>query len=756
MRLWPTIFNYIHGWWADPKLYGVSNSLKLWLSFAAPLCIVGTVFWNLRHILMEWRPFRKKEALHGDSRWASERDIRKIGLRSRKGLLLGKDQRGYLVADGYQHALLFAPTGSGKGVGFVIPNLLFWEDSLVVHDIKLENYDITSGWRKKIGQEVYVWNPAQPDGISHCYNPLDWISKKPGQMVDDVQKIANLIMPEQDFWYNEARSLFVGVVLYLLAVPEKVKSFGEVVRTMRSDDVVYNLAVVLDTIGKKIHPVAYMNIAAFLQKADKERSGVVSTMNSSLELWANPLIDTATASSDFNVQEFKKKRITVYVGVTPDNLTRLRPLMQVFYQQATEFLCRALPSDDEPYGVLFMMDEFPTLGKMEQFQTGIAYFRGYRVRLFLIIQDTEQLKGIYEEAGMNSFLSNSTYRITFAANNIETANLISQLIGNKTVSQESLNRPKFLDLNPASRSLHISDTQRALLLPQEVIMLPKDEQILLIESTYPIKSRKIKYYEDKFFTKKLLKSTFVPTQEPYDPDAARGGGVDTVAEDVPTPEEGEQAAIAHEESAQEQPQEQHGDGGGYEEFGDYSQDYDYGPEDEYMEGLDDIEGEDEPLHKEGLDDIYDENGYADDHMGDGYPEEEESAGGGLQDTDYDEDGEPYHAGEGGEEPYGEDEMYGAEEGGTGGRLEGEEPTDSDFHDMDYGYEGEDGESYHAEDGSEEPYGKDEMYGAEGEATEEYTTEAEEFATDGDLQDDEPHEEGGGEDAQPQRNDDEKQ
>ncbi len=200
-------------------------------------------------------------------------------------------------------------------MGFVIPNLLFWEDSLVVHDIKLENYDITSGWRKKIGQEVYVWNPAQPDGVSHCYNPLDWISKKPGQMVDDVQKIANLIMPEQDFWYNEARSLFVGVVLYLLAVPEKVKSFGEVVRTMRSDDVVYNLAVVLDTIGKKIHPVAYMNIAAFLQKADKERSGVVSTMNSSLELWANPLIDTATASSDFNIQEFKKKKITVYVGL---------------------------------------------------------------------------------------------------------------------------------------------------------------------------------------------------------------------------------------------------------------------------------------------------------------------------------------------------------------------------------------------------------------------------------------------------------
>ncbi len=139
------------------------------------------------------------------------------------------------------------------------------------------------------------------------------------------------------------------------------------------------------------------------------------------------------------------------------------------------------------------------------------------VRLFLIIQDTEQLKGIYEESGMNSFLSNSTYRITFAANNMETANLISQLLGNKTVDQISYNKPKYLDLNPGSRSLHVSHTQRALLLPQEVIQLPRDEQILLIESEPPIKSFKIKYYEDKMFTKRLLPKVDIPKQKPYMP-----------------------------------------------------------------------------------------------------------------------------------------------------------------------------------------------------------------------------------------------
>jgi len=504
-------------WKALTYTYSDYFIVKYFGAIATPYLIVLLIIMNKWSSVKTFRFFKAKEKLHGDAKWAEEEDIKKAGLRAKKGMLLGQDSNGLYVADGFQHALLFAPTGAGKGVGFVIPNLLFWDNSCFVHDIKLENYELTSGWRAKSGQKCYVWEPSNPDGKTHCYNPIDWVSKKPGQMVDDVQKIANLILPQKEFWQNEARSLFVGVVLYLLAMPDKIKSFGEVVRTMRSDDVVYNLAVALDTIGKYIHPVGYMNLAAFLQKADKERSGVISTLNSGLELWANPLIDAATARSDFNIQMFKKEKTTVYVGLTPDNIQRLQPLMQVFYQQATEFLSRKMPGPDEPFGVMFIMDEFPTLGKMEQFKSGIAYFRGYRVRLFLIVQDTQQLKGIYEEAGMNSFLSNSTYRITFAANNVETANLISQLCGNKTVESTSQNKPRFFDLNPGSRSMSVSQAQRALLLPQEVIALPRDEQIVLIESMPPIKSKKIKYFEDSLFTKRLLPPIEIPIQEPYIP-----------------------------------------------------------------------------------------------------------------------------------------------------------------------------------------------------------------------------------------------
>jgi type IV secretion system protein VirD4 len=488
-------------------------------------CYLVTGFWFLTlmfivykkwNTILHWKPYKKEDSVHGDAHWAEEHEIIKAGLRVKKGVLMGQDKKGFLVAADFQHTLLFAPTGSGKGVGFLIPNCVFWEESMICHDIKLENFEKSSKWRQDyLKQKVYCWVPADQDGRSHCYNPMDWISKKPGQMVDDVQKLANIILPKQEFWTNEARTLLVGVILLLIADDEKPKTFGEVVRTIRSDDFSYTLAKGMDTLGDIMHPIGYMNLAAFLQKADKERSGVVSTLNSGLELWGNPIIDATTCKSDFNFMKFKIEPTTVFVGLTPDNIQRLKPLMGMFYQQATAFMSQHLPTKEEKYGVLFLMDEFPTVGKLEQFLAGIAYFRGYRVRLFLVVQDTEQLKGTYEDTGMNSFLSNSTYRITFAANNFQTAELISKLIGNQTVESTSGSKSKYLDINPSSGSISISQTQRALLLPQEVMTLDKTLQIILIEAMPPIKTKKIFYYEEKFFMNRIDYGWIeLPTQEP--------------------------------------------------------------------------------------------------------------------------------------------------------------------------------------------------------------------------------------------------
>ena len=502
----------------DYNFFLIKFSITFVLLPIGTITTLGIVF---RDKIINYVPVKKEASVHGDAHWADKKEVIKAGMQNKRGLLMGQHpfKKGqFLITDihDYQHTLLFAPTGSGKGVGFAIPNCVFWEESLICHDIKLENFETSAGWREThLKQKVFCWVPADVNGTSHCYNPMEWISDKPGQMVDDVQKLANILLPKQEFWTNEARTLLVGIILYLIADPEKPKTFGEVVRTIRSDDFSYICAVALDTLGDIIHPIGYMNLAAFLQKADKERSGVVSTLNSGLELWGNPIIDATTSKSDFNFTKMKNIPTTVFIGLTPDNIQRLKPLMCMVYQQATAFMSQHMPTPDEKYGVLFLMDEFPTVGKLEQFLAGIAYFRGYHVKLFLIVQDTQQLKGTYEDTGMNSFLSNSTYRITFAANNVDTAKLISDLIGNQTVESTSSSRSKWFSLNANSGSVSISQTQRALLMPQEVINLPRDNEIILIEANPPIRTKKIFWYQVKWMSARVrMPFTPLPHQEP--------------------------------------------------------------------------------------------------------------------------------------------------------------------------------------------------------------------------------------------------
>lgn len=497
--------------------------VKVAIGSFTPLLGYLYLIYKFREQIFEWRPFKSTESQFGDAHWATPAEVKKAGLMHKgTGMTMGMYKGKMLVVDktNCQHVLLFAPTGSGKGVGFVIPNLLFWDDSVIVHDVKLENFETTSGYRsQKMKQKCYLWNPADQDGYTHCYNPMDFIAREYGKQVDDVMKITKFLLPKEDFWNNEGRALITGIMLALLALDDRPQSMGEVLRTLRSDDVAYNIAVILDTRGEFIHPTGYMNLAAYLQKPDKERGSVTSTASSSLDLWANPLVDAATMKSDFDIGTFRKVATSLFVGISPSNVMRLQPLLQIFYQQCASIFTKRMPDKKtEKCRVMMLLDEFPTLGKMEEIKSGIAYYRGYYVKLFLIIQDTEQLKSIYEASGMNSFLSNCTFRITYAANNVETAKYISDLLGKKTtISQEEGSRPKYLDLNPGARQVSTKKASRELLLPQEVIGLPKDEQIILIEANPPIRCRKIYYFKDKLFTSRMLKPISIPKQEAYVP-----------------------------------------------------------------------------------------------------------------------------------------------------------------------------------------------------------------------------------------------
>lgn len=346
-------------------------------------------------------------------------------LRNADGLIVGIDEKNnfYRVA-GYQHIFLMAPTGSGKGVSFVLPNLLSSQESVIVHDIKMENYILTSGWKASQGQAIYMFEPLNPEGKTHCYNPLDFISKNPDQMFNDIQKIAHILLPDHcHSCHAKERNLFIAIALYIIANSKKPKTFGEIYRVLIGD-LAKELSASLEL---KIHNSGLLLINNFLRQSQEVQACTVGSLASHLELWGNPLIDYATSKSDFNPADFRREKATLYVGLQPVDIKRLRPLMQFFYQHIAQSLCTPADSKKDTHGVLFILDEFPTLGKMDIFTGSIPYFRGYKVRLLMIAQDLNDVKASYCEKGTNSLLSNSTFKVAFTTNNIDTANFISNL-----------------------------------------------------------------------------------------------------------------------------------------------------------------------------------------------------------------------------------------------------------------------------------------------------------------------------------------
>ena len=435
-------------------------------------------------------------------------EIAHARLQKKRGLLLGKKGGTHLINDEPLHTLVAAPTRSGKGVGIVIPNLLTWNGSVVVLDIKKENYQRTAGYRAA-HQKVYMWSPM--DARSACYNPFDFVAKKGPNRITDIQLLATIVLPtpprSDPMWINEARDLFLGLALLVLDDPDVPSTLGQVYRTLKQEtDLAEAATLALDQTDFPLDPICRQALANFRNKASKERSGVKSTLTAALNLWANPRIDAATAASDFDLRTFRKQRASVFVGVAQDQLATLAPLLNLFFQQAVATLSHALPGKDEPHDVLFMIDEFPMLGQMDALAKGLALLAGYKIRIVLITQGLGQLKEIYGAAGQDSILQNCALQVFFASNDDTTTNYVSARLGTKTVSIKS--RTQSQDWTSASTST--SSISRPLMSPEEVRLLDPGKAILFKEGTRPVLAQKIRYYAARLFTRRLLDPPPVP------------------------------------------------------------------------------------------------------------------------------------------------------------------------------------------------------------------------------------------------------
>ena len=493
VRPW-SVYQYLY-------LYGISDANVLTTAFliAAMAAALGAgALWVLR-----------PKHYYGDARWAHGGEIRRARLLDAGGVLLGKRGGTYLRNDEPAHVLVAAPTRSGKGVGIVVPNLLSWPGSVVVLDIKHENHTLTSGFRGA-HQRVFKWSPMDDERRSHGYNPLDEVRGDIGHRVSDLQRLAVILLPgaphSDSMWQNEARDLFIGLTLFVMDDKTVPSTIGEVYRTLKANVDLAELAGhVIKTHSESLDATCTMSLSNFMHKAPKERSGVKSNLTAALNLWANPVIDAATAASDFRLSELRKRPTSIYVGVKQNQLLTMAPLIRLFFQQCVDALGRDLPGSDEPHQVLMMIDEFAALGRMGVIENALAFLAGYNIRLVLIVQGLGQLEELYGK-GAESLLQNAAVQVYFAPNDDTTAMYVSKRLGTKTIAIRSKSDPGGFQLSTKSTA----SAARAFMLPEEIRQLRSTKEIVFKENARPVQAQKIVYYRDKTFTSRLLPALAVP------------------------------------------------------------------------------------------------------------------------------------------------------------------------------------------------------------------------------------------------------
>lgn len=495
---------FVHYWMAYPELrqgrLGVAGALAAVFT-VAPLALLF---------------LPKRRSLHGDAKFATELDVKRAGLYADKGIVVGRRGGKYLVFGGQEHVLMAAPTRSGKGVGVVIPTLLNWSDSAIVLDIKQENWDITAGYRAAHGHACYLFNPAAEDLRTCRYNPLDYLSDDPAFRINDAQKIASMLYPDlpnvDPIWNASCRTLFVGIVLYLKETPGLPCTFGEVLRTVLCDeDTAKHLQKVIKQRVQLGDPLSRECVAALNDfitvESGNTRSSIRKTFTSRLDLWLNPIIDAATSASDFNLRDVRKKKMSIYVGITPDNLSRLQPVINLLFQQLLDINTREMPqaNPELKHSCLLLMDEFAAIGRIEVLTRGVAYIAGYNLRLLPIIQSPAQIREIYGKDAAETFMTNHALKIIFAPHDFHTAKEISDTLGTETVKATSESKAKNI-FQPRRANVSTSDQRRPLLLPQEVSGLGRDAALLMRQGCPPIQATKVVYYTDPTFKARLMKA----------------------------------------------------------------------------------------------------------------------------------------------------------------------------------------------------------------------------------------------------------
>ncbi len=404
----------------------------------------------------------------------------------------------------------FAPTRSGKGVGLVVPSLLTWPSSAIVHDIKGENWQLTAGWRARFTRTI-LFDPT--DAKSAAYNPLLEVRRGDSE-VRDVQNVADILVdPEgllerRNHWEKTSHSLLVGAILHVLYA-EADKTLAGVAAFLSDPGrpIEATLAAMMHTphLGDRPHPVVAQAARELLNKSENERSGVLSTAMSFLGLYRDPVVARVTSRCDWRIKDLVSgaRPTTLYLVVPPSDISRTKPLVRLVLNQIGRRLTEELNANRKRHRLLLMLDEFPALGRLDFFESQLAFMAGYGLKAFLIAQSLNQVEKAYGQN--NAILDNCHIRVSFATNDERTAKRVSDALGTATEMRAMKNYAGHR-LSPWLGHLMVSrqETARPLLTPGEIMQLPPDDEIVLVSGAPPIQGKKARYYADPQLKTRIL------------------------------------------------------------------------------------------------------------------------------------------------------------------------------------------------------------------------------------------------------------
>jgi type IV secretion system protein VirD4 len=474
-----------------------------------------------------WLLWPRPRPLHGDARFATRREIatvavggkRRVGLLGHRGIILGKLGNRYLMLPGQQGVLLEAPPRSGKGVGFVIPNLLALTGSVIVNDIKKENRETCAGWLEANGWRVVVIDPLSYDECSDLWNPCEYVSDIPWRRLDDLHRIAWLRFPNpttgNPFWAAGARCLFLGVALWCFETEGVQRTLGEILRRgMACDGEGFKahwarLIARATQAGYPLDPITELLLRESSDLAPQTVSSIRKEFTSGLELWLNPMIDATTSGNTFDLRNLRQERVAIFLLTDPDNLERLQPFRNLFFQQAIGLNARQLPKGGREFELMLMLDELTSLGRVPALIDLAAYLPGYNIRICAVVQAYSQLIEIYGEQGAKTLRKMLAARIVFPSNDDEDAEAISRGLGTYTVRVQNTSRPAFFG-NGRGQTISSSDQPRRLLLPNEVKELGSERLLLYYENLRVVLGGRVRFYEERVFRKRLLPPPSVP------------------------------------------------------------------------------------------------------------------------------------------------------------------------------------------------------------------------------------------------------